>query len=85
LIADFPNIAPPALRAAADAMSPNLRVSKLTEHWWRLGCDFAVRMGVATHTPAFEEVFDFRPLRQIERDGPDLFNDLAPIPSDLRL
>jgi len=51
----------------------------------QLGCDFAVKMGVATRTPAFREVFDFRILREVERDRPGLFRALPPIPEALRL
>lgn len=85
LIADFGDLNPVAVRAGAGYMNPDLRVSKATVHWWQLGCEFAVKVGVAKQTPAFKDVFDYRLLRQVERERPYLFKDLPPIPEALKL
>jgi len=85
LLADFRNLDLTDLQAGVAAMSPDPRVSKVTRRSWQAGCDFAVKAGAVARTPAFEDVFDVRILRQVERDRPDLFSDLPPIPESERL
>jgi ABC-type nitrate/sulfonate/bicarbonate transport system substrate-binding protein len=85
LTADFKDLDAAALRTGVTAMSPDPRVSKLTQQWWERGCDFAVKIGATKKVPSFADVFDLTLLHEVEREHPELFDDLPPIPDDLKL
>jgi len=60
-------------------------VSKATVRAAQDGYDFAIKIGALRSAPSFGEMFDLRSLRQVEREHPEFFVDLPPIPSDQRL
>ena len=62
-----------------------MRISKVTARAAQAGSDFAARIGALKRTPAFEEMFDLRILRQVEKEHPELFKDLPPIPDAQKL
>lgn len=73
------------VRAAVGYLDPDVRVSKATVQTAQQGFDFASKIGALKQAPAFEEMFDLRILRQVEREHPELFRGFPPIPDALRL
>lgn len=73
------------VRAAVGFLNPDVRVSKATVGAAQEGSDFAIAIGALKQAPTFEEMFDLRTLRQVERDHPELFKDLPPVPDALKL
>ena len=67
-------------RADVSFFHPDARVSKVTARAWQEGTEFALKIGALKQAPAFAQVFDIRILRQVEREHPELFRDLPPIP-----
>ncbi|MBI4277694.1 MAG: hypothetical protein HY660_04490 [Armatimonadetes bacterium] len=45
----------------------------------------SAKIGALKQAPTFEEMFDVRILRQVEREHPEFFRDLPPIPNALKL
>ncbi len=74
-----------AVRAAVGFLDPDMRVSKATVQALQEGYDFAIKIGALKRAPTFEEMFDIRILRQVEREHPELFRGLPPVPEALRL
>ncbi len=74
-----------AVRTGVGYLDPDMRVSKATVQAAQQGYDFAIKIGALKQAPAFEEMFDLRILRQVEREHPELFRDLPPVPEALRL
>jgi len=73
------------VRAAVGFLDTDVRVSKATVQTAQLGYDFAIKIGALKQGPTFEEMFDLRILRQVERERPELFKDLPPIPDAQKL
>lgn len=73
------------VRTALGSLHPDVRISKVTARAAQEGAGFAVRIGALKQSPTFEEMFDPRILRQVEREHPELFRDLPPIPDALKL
>lgn len=73
------------IRATFGFLHQDVRVSKVTIQAAQAGSDFAMKIGALRQAPTFEEMFDLRILRQVEREHPELFRDLPPIPDALRL
>jgi ABC-type nitrate/sulfonate/bicarbonate transport system substrate-binding protein len=73
------------VRAAVGFLDPDVRISKVTVLAAQAGSDFAMKIGALKQAPAFEAVFDIRILRQVEREHPEFFSDLPPIPEALQL
>jgi ABC-type nitrate/sulfonate/bicarbonate transport system substrate-binding protein len=73
------------VRPAIGFLDPDVRVSKATAQAAQEGSDFAIKIGALQRVPAFEEMVDLRILRQVERERPELFNDLSPVPDTLKL
>jgi len=73
------------VRSAVRSLSPDPRVSKVTIRAAQEGADFAVKIGAVTQAPAVDGLFDLRILRQVEREHPELFRDLPPVPDPLKL
>ncbi len=73
-----------AARTVVGGLYPDVRVSKVTAHAWQEGAEFALKIGALKQIPAFDEAFDIRILRQVEREHPELFGDLPPVPEALR-
>jgi ABC-type nitrate/sulfonate/bicarbonate transport system substrate-binding protein len=67
------------VRAAVGFLDPDVHVSKATVLTSQQGFDFAIKIGALRQAPAFAEMFDLRILNQVEREHPELFNDLPPI------
>lgn len=67
------------VRTAIGLLHADVRISKVTARAAEAGSDFALRIGALKRAPAFEEMFDLRILRQVERERPHLFSDLPPI------
>jgi len=44
-----------------------------------------MKIGALRRAPTFEDMFDLRALRQVEREHPELFRDLPKVPDLLRL
>ncbi len=61
------------------------RISKATVHAAQEAYDFDIKIGTLKRAPTFEEMFDIRILRQVEREHPEFFRDLPPIPDALKL
>jgi NitT/TauT family transport system substrate-binding protein len=72
-------------RAAVGLLHPDVRISKVTAEAAQAGSDFAIKIGALRKAPAFQEMFDLRILREVEREHPEFFNDLPPIPDALKL
>ncbi len=85
LVQQVTGVSRAAVRAAVGFLDPDMRVSKATVQGTQHGYDFAIKIGALKQAPTFEEVFDIRILRQVEREHPQLFRDLPPIPEALRL
>ncbi len=73
------------VRAAVGYLDTDVRVSKATVQTAQQGYDFAIKIGALKQAPTFEEMFDLRILRQVERERPELFRDLPPIPDAQKL
>ncbi len=73
------------VRLAVGFLVPDMRVSTATVQAAQRDYDFAIKIGALKQAPTFEEVFDLRILRQVEREHPEFFRDLPPIPDALRL
>ncbi|HEV2438875.1 MAG TPA: hypothetical protein VGX97_02280 [bacterium] len=74
-----------AIRTAIGFANPDIRVSKATAQAAQEGYDFAIKIGLLKQAPTFDEMFNIGILRQVEREQPELFSDLPPIPDALRL
>lgn len=74
-----------AVRIAVGFLNPDVRVSKATVRGAQEGSDFAIKIGALKRPATFEEMFDLRALEQVEREHPELFKDLPPIPDTLKL
>ena len=85
LMRNITGVTPAVVRGAIDIVSPDMRVSKVTVHGAQQSYDFAIKIKLLKQAPAFEEVFDLRILRQVEREHRELFRDLPPIPDALKL
>lgn len=85
LMRDRPGIARETVRAEVRDLDPDIRVSKATVRAVQRSGEFAVTIGAIKQAPAFEEIFDLRSLRQVEREHPELFRDLPPVPEALKL
>jgi ABC-type nitrate/sulfonate/bicarbonate transport system substrate-binding protein len=85
LMRNFVGVTPTAVRSAVGITSPDMRVSKVTVQGAQQSYDFAIRIKLLKQAPVFEEMFDLRILRQLEREHPDLFRDLPPVPETLKL
>jgi ABC-type nitrate/sulfonate/bicarbonate transport system substrate-binding protein len=73
------------VRAGLGFLHADPRVSKVTARAVEEGSDFAIRIGALKTAIAFEEMFDVNILREVEREHPELFSDLPPIPDALKL
>jgi sulfonate transport system substrate-binding protein len=73
------------VRAAIGFLDPDVRVSKATAQAAQEGSDFAIKIGALQRAPTFEEMVDLTILRQVERERPELFKDLSPIPDSVKL
>jgi sulfonate transport system substrate-binding protein len=73
------------VRAALGFVRLDPRVSRVTVQAAQEGYDFAIKIGTLRRAPTFEEMFDIRILHQVEREHPELFRDLPPIPDALKL
>ena len=73
------------VRAAVGYLIRDVRISKVTVQGAQAGSEFAVKIGALRQPPTFREMFDPRILRQVEREHPEFFRDLPPIPDALRL
>lgn len=73
------------VRAAVGFLDTDVRISRATVQTAQQGYDFAIKIGALKRAPTFEEMFDTRILRQVEREHPELFRDLPPIPDALKL
>ena len=81
----FPGVPRDFVRAAIGLLHADVRISKVTAQAAQAGADFAIRIGALGRAPAFDEMFDPRILRQVEREHPEFFSDLAPIPNASKL
>ena len=72
-------------RTAVGLLNPDVRVSKVTVRALQAAADFAMKIGALKQAPTFGEMFDVRILGQVEREHPELFRDLPPIPDALSL
>lgn len=73
------------VRAAVGFLHPDVRLSKSTARAVQEGSDFAIKIGALKVGPTFEEMFDLRILREVEREHPGFFKDLPPISDALKL
>jgi len=85
LMRNFVGVTPTAVRSAVGIASPDMRVSKVTVQGAQQSYDFAIKIKLLKQAPTFEEMFDLRILRQVEREHPELFRDLPPVPEALKL
>lgn len=81
----FPGVARDSVRAAIGLLHADVRISKVTAQAAQAGSDFAIKIGTLRSAPSFEEMFDLRTLRQVEREHPEIFGDLRPIPDALKM
>lgn len=79
------NVPRDLVRAAVGYLIRDVRISKVTVQGAQAGSEFAVKIGALRQPPTFREMFDPRILRQVEREHPEFFRDLPPIPDALRL
>jgi ABC-type nitrate/sulfonate/bicarbonate transport system substrate-binding protein len=79
---DFPR---ESIRTTLGFLRQDPRVSRATVQAAQAGADFAMKIGALRRAPTFEDMFDLRALRQVEREHPELFRDLPPVPDVLRL
>ncbi len=61
------------------------RISNATARAAQEAYAFAITIGTLKQAPAFEQGFDARIMRQVERVHPELFKDLPPVPDALKL
>jgi ABC-type nitrate/sulfonate/bicarbonate transport system substrate-binding protein len=80
-----PGVSRERMRAVVGYLGSDMRVSKATAQTAQQGYDFAIKIGALKQAPTLGEVFDLRILRQVEREHPEFFRDLPPIPDALRL
>jgi ABC-type nitrate/sulfonate/bicarbonate transport system substrate-binding protein len=73
------------VRAGLGFLRADVRISKSTARAAQEGSDFAIKIGALKAAPAFEEMSDLRILREVEREHPEFFKDLPPIPDALKL
>ena len=85
LARNIAGVARAAVGTAVGLANPDMRVSKVTVQAAQQNYDFVIKIGLLKQAPTFEEVFDLRVLRQAEREHPELFRDLLPIPDALKL
>ncbi len=71
--------------ASVGLLHPDVRISKITLDAARAGADFAIKIGALKQAPKAEEMFDLTTLREVEREHPEFFKDLGPIPRRFRL
>ena len=85
LMRNFTGVTPAAVRNAVGIANPDMRVSRITMQGAQQSYDFAIKIKLLKQAPTFEEMFDLRILRQVEREHPELFRDLPPVPEALKL
>lgn len=85
MLREIPGVDRPMMRAAVGFVNLDPRVSKVTVRAAEEGYDFAIKIGALKRAPTFDEMFDLGILRQVEREHPELFRDLPPIPNALKL
>ena len=85
LMRNIVGVTPTAIASAIGFVSPDMRVSRVTVQGAQQSYDFGIKIKLLKQAPAFDTVFDLRILRQVEREHPELFRDLPPIPDALKL
>jgi sulfonate transport system substrate-binding protein len=73
------------LRADLGRFRLDPRISRATARSAQEAYTFAMQIGALKQPPTFEQEFDVRILRQVERTHPELFKDLPPVPDAVKL
>lgn len=72
------------LRADLRRFRLDPRISRATGRAAQEAYAFAMQIGALKQPPAFDQSFDVRILREIERTHPSLFSDLPPVPDAVK-
>ena len=75
---------PELVRAGLGFLRADPRISKVTVRAAQEGSDFAIRIGALKTAPTLADMYDSGILREVEREHPELFSDLPPIPDALK-
>ncbi len=81
LLPELGGISRAPVLSAVKELDLDMRVSRASLRAAQQSYEFDVKIGAIPRAPAFDQMFDIRLLRQVERERPDLFSDLPAIPA----